>query len=112
MLALSLVAQGVAAALAPSLGRRFGRVAFVVPMAAAVVVLALLAGPFVDALGGVPHRESYAWADGLGLSIDLRLDGFGALMALLIVGIQLLVAAYAYGYFTTPRPDLGRFTAN
>lgn len=112
MLALSLAAQAVAAALAPALGRRYGRVAFVVPMAAAVVVLALLAGPFVDALGGVPHRESYAWAESLGLSIDLRLDGFGALMALLIVGIQLLVAAYAYGYFTTPRPDLGRFTAN
>src|SRR5690606_5826733 len=47
-----------------------------------------------------------------GLAIDLRLDAFGALMALLILGIQLLVVIYAYGYFTSPRPGLGRFVAN
>jgi len=112
VLALTLAVHAMAALAAPPVFRRAGRLAFLLPAAASVASLGLLGAPISAALRGVPQTETYRWVPGLGLSIDLRLDAFSALMALLILGIQLLVVTYASGYFTSPRPEIGRFVAN
>jgi len=111
MLALSLAIFAVTALVAGPAGRRIGRAVFVFPAIASAATLALLAAPIARAVSGTVTTESYAWVPGLGLSIDLRLDAFGALMTLLVVAIQLLVAIYAYGYFAKPKPGIGRFAA-
>ena len=52
--------------------------------------------------------ESTAWIPELGLTVDLRLDGFAALMVALVAGIGVLVFWFAAGYFADATPDLGR----
>ena len=47
----------------------------------------------------------------LGVDLDLRLDGFGALMVLLVSGIGVAVYAYAYRYFSPGAEGLGRLAA-
>ena len=44
---------------------------------------------------GDVDTEHVAWVGPLGLALDLRLDGFAALMVLLVAGIGVLVFAYA-----------------
>jgi multicomponent Na+:H+ antiporter subunit A len=107
---LALIAlHGVLAAAAPRLARRIGVGVFwacaLAPLATLVTVSAI-AGPALDG-GAVVER--FPWAPDLGLSFDLRLDGFGLLMVWLVAGVGVLVFAYAYKYFGTLRPDLGRF---
>ena len=43
-------------------------------------------------------RSSVTWIPELGLDLDLRLDGFAALMVLIVAGIGVLVFAYAARY--------------
>jgi len=57
--------------------------------------------------GGVVDQRTN-WISGLGLTVDLRLDGFSALMVLLIAGIGVLVFWYSAGYFSDDTADLGR----
>ena len=52
--------------------------------------------------------ERHAWMPREGLALDFRLDGFGLLFALMILGIGLLVILYARWYFSE-RDPLGRF---
>ncbi len=111
MLGLSLLLHAVVALGLPWLGRRRGRAAFVATAVAAGTTLVLLAPAMSQALAGDPVAERYPWASQLGLLIELRLDAFSALMVLLVVGIELLVAVYAFGYFDRLRPDLARFAA-
>ena len=44
------------------------------------------------------------WIPQLGVDLDLRLDGFAALMLLLVAGVGVLVIAYAWRYFHHPEP--------
>lgn len=46
----------------------------------------------------VPH-EIWTWVDGLGLHIDLRLDGFAIVMALVVSGLGAVILSYASSYF-------------
>ncbi|MBK5223655.1 MAG: DUF4040 domain-containing protein, partial [Acidimicrobiia bacterium] len=57
--------------------------------------------------GGSPE-QSYIWIGQLGLTLDLRLDGFGATMSLIVTGIGVLVMVYAHRYFGATTPDMGR----
>ena len=49
--------------------------------------------------------QTVTWIPQLGLDIDLRLDGFSALMVLLISGLGVLVCLYAVRYFDHEAPD-------
>ena len=48
------------------------------------------------------------WIPPLGVGFDLRLDGFAALMLVLVAGIGVLVVAYSARYFSAPTPRDGR----
>src|SRR5690606_8435761 len=74
--------------------------------AGGLIATALPAGLFVALLSrwgsvttGEVVTDSIAWAPSLGVAIDLRLDGFSFLFALLITGIGALVTLYAGSYF-------------
>ena len=48
--------------------------------------------------GAAPH-DVWTWVDGLGLRIDLRLDGFAIVMALVVSGLGAVILSYASSYF-------------
>jgi multicomponent Na+:H+ antiporter subunit A len=79
-------------------GRRLGRSAWIV---AGVAPLATLVWSLArrSAITGDGLDESLTWVPQLGLAIDLRADGFSALMILLVSGIGTLVVVYAWHYF-------------
>ena len=91
-----LVAHFVVGALILVIGRRFPRLA----ASAGVVVLAVSFVVFAALAGRDPvAADSWVWVDGLGLSLDLRLDGFAAVMALVVSGLGALILGYAIFYF-------------
>jgi multicomponent Na+:H+ antiporter subunit A len=92
------------------LGRRMGRKVLLVGAVAPTATLAFTAARTAEVLGGEPLVQPIAWAEDLGLSLDLRLDAFALLFWWLISGIGLLVTIYALRYFGERR-DLGRFDA-
>jgi multicomponent Na+:H+ antiporter subunit A len=91
-------------------GRRLGRNVLLVAALGPVATLVWLAARTGDVLHGGAVVESAPWVPGLGLGLDMRLDGLGLLFWWLIAGIGLLVMLYALRYFGR-RDDLGRFTA-
>jgi len=101
------------AALARPAAERLGRGVLVLcalpPLAA--VLLMLNRAPWTRA----PLTETWTWVGPLNLGLDLRLDGFAAVMVALVSGIGVVVFAYAARYFPArPRGDrsgLGRFAA-
>ncbi|MET0146141.1 MAG: hydrogen gas-evolving membrane-bound hydrogenase subunit E [Ilumatobacteraceae bacterium] len=76
-----------------------------VPALATVVWLAAALPTIID--GGV-RTSTTQWIPQLGLDFDLRLDGFAALMLVLVAGVGVLVVAYAARYFTHPTTRNGR----
>jgi multicomponent Na+:H+ antiporter subunit A len=79
--------------------RGLGRGAFAlgaVPMAAS---LGYVVAHRSDVWAGGAVAERTGWVSGLDLAIDLRFDGFGLLMLLVISGIGVAVMAYAASYF-------------
>lgn len=95
----------------PLLAARAGRGPAAWAAAAVMAMPLLLLLPlFPEALAGNTVIASHAWLPQYGLNLSLRLDGFGMLFALLILGIGLLIVLYAYYYL--PEDDgLGRFYA-
>jgi multicomponent Na+:H+ antiporter subunit A len=91
-----------------ALGERLGRRASYVALVAPVVTLVWLATKLPDVLDGTIVEETFTWVPQLGLDVDLRLDGFSALMVLIVSGIGVLVFVYALRYFPTRRDGLGR----
>lgn len=59
-------------------------------------------------LRGEVLTESYTWLPALGLNVNFMLDGLGFLFALLILGIGLLIIAYARFYLSKSDP-MGNF---
>lgn len=93
--------------LAPRLGTRVFHVAAL----PAVATLAWTAWAFGHLDGdGTEVTQSITWVEQLGLTIDLRFDGFSGLMLCLIAGIGTLVFVYARSYFHEG-PKLGRTAA-
>ncbi len=87
---------------------RVGRISILLaglPPLATVVWLATRL-PAVDE--GDVFTEHVDWIPELGVNLDLRLDGFAALMVLLVAGIGVLVVAYAGPYFGTIPPTTVR----
>ena len=111
MLALLLLSHLLAACVAPPVGRRLGRRVFLVCGLAPLLAVTWTAAQLPALLAGEVLSAAYPWAAGLGLTVDLRLDGFTAAMVALVSGIGVLVFVYAYAYFDTPRSDLGRFAS-
>ena len=91
-----------------ALGDRLGRRAFGWAVAAPALTLVWLATQLGDVLDGETVEQSFTWIEQLGLVFDLRLDALSAVMVLLVSGIGLLVCIFAVGYFTNPKPGIGR----
>jgi len=100
--------HAILAAVAPLAARRMGRAVLLLCALApaATVVAAVVAA--AGGAAGQPVRESFGWAPAIGLTVDLRLDGFALLMVALVSGIGVLVFGYAAAYFPQ-RHDIGRF---
>jgi multicomponent K+:H+ antiporter subunit A len=109
-MSLSLIAAlPFLGALLPGLAIRAGRTAAALAagsatLAAFVLLLSLAPG----VLAGTPVEWRAEWMPALGLTLSFRLDGLSLLFAGLILGIGLLIIAYARGYLAKEDPA-GRF---
>ncbi len=103
MLAL-VVAHAIAAVALVPLSRRYRAKAF---LPAALLPLATLVWASVT-LAGLPpggsETQTWTWVSGLDLDLTFRVDGFAALMAIIIGGVGLLVCLYAAWYFAGEGP--------
>lgn len=100
--------HGVAGVVGYALGPRLGRSVLLVaavPMAVTFVFLLANSRGIVD---GDPVTASVTWVPQLDLAIDLRLDGLGLVMALLIAGVGTLVCLYGLRYFGPSTAGMGR----
>jgi multicomponent Na+:H+ antiporter subunit A len=103
-----LALHGVVGLLLFPTSRNLGRRGFLIAAAAPTATLVWLATRLGGVLDGRATSQSFGWVPDLGIGIDLRLDGFAALMTLLISGIGLAVAIYSASYFKPDAPGLGR----
>lgn len=103
-----LLAHAIAAALAPVLVYRWGRLAFyplaLVPALSLIwVVLNWPSGGHAAAGSDVAGRADpvvhIPWVTELSMNIDLRFDTLAAIMSVLVLGIGALVLFYCAGYF-------------
>ncbi len=76
----------------------------VVSLAATAIVASL----YPQVAAGEVLRMTLPWAPTLGLSFDLRMDGFAWLFALLVTGMGTLVVVYAR-YYMSPSDPVPRF---
>jgi len=104
LLLLHLVVGGLAILFGEQLGRRATRLVIIAPLA----TLAWLGTQIELVAGGGAVAQKLRWVPELGLTMDMRLDGFGALMVLLVSGIGVAVLLYAGSYFPEHQRDLGR----
>src|SRR5690349_13735885 len=104
VIALLLVHLVVGVLLIAVAGRAATRPGLVFAAAAlpSALTFAWLLAAYPDILDGGVRTASVAWIPELGVDLDLRLDGFAALMLLLVAGIGVLVVAYAWRYFSHP----------
>jgi len=89
-------------------GSRLGRAAFLVGALPPAVSVILVYWRLGDITAGRVVADRATWVVGLGLSLDLRLDGLAATMTLIVAGVGVLVMVYAASYFPAGSPDLGR----
>ena len=89
-------------------GARLGRRAFLVGSMAPAVAAVFVAVQLPGISEGVPVTEHAGWVAGLGLSVDLRLDGLAATMSLIVAVVGVGVFVYASRYFAADARDLGR----
>jgi len=89
-------------------GGRLRHRAFLVAATAPAVTLAWVATRLGRVVDGRTPTSSVPWVGGLDLSLDLRLDGLGATMVLVVAGIGLLVLLYSAAYFEHHGHDLAR----
>lgn len=95
MLAI-LFAHAVAAALAPLLVHRWGRLAFY-PLA--LVPLGSLSWVLLNWPDDHDYRVRISWVPELSMNIALRFDALAAMMSVLVLGIGALVLIYCADYF-------------
>ncbi len=107
MLAL-LALHAVLGTGAVAFGSRLGRRALAVGVIGPVVALVWLAAQLGRLLDGGSVDEHVSWVPGLGIALDLRLDGFAAVMVLLVSGVGVAVFAYAARYLPATGEALGR----
>lgn len=95
MLAI-LLAHAAAAALAPLLVRRYGRLAFY-PLA--LVPLGSLSWVVLNWPSNTDHTLQFNWVPELSMNIALRFDPLAAILSALVLGIGALVLVYCADYF-------------
>jgi len=106
---IALVAAHVLVGLALAAGGRgLGRRGFGVAAAVPAVGFLWTALQTSDVFAGRVPEEQISWVPRLGLSLDLRLDGFSLLFVLIVTGIGTLVLLYAGRYFSPDRAELER----
>jgi multicomponent Na+:H+ antiporter subunit A len=105
---LLLALHAAIAVVAPTAGARLGRKVFWLCAIAPAATFAWVMAQWSGVVAGTAVDQPLSWVPGLGLSLDLRLDGFSLLMAGLISGVGVLVMVYSRYYFSE-RPGLGRF---
>ena len=89
-------------------GDRLGRRGFAVAAVAPLITLIWLATQYAGVVDdGDPVTQDISWVPQLGLSFDLRLDGFGFVMVGIVSGIGLLVCAYSLSYFGAGKEGVG-----
>ena len=91
-----------------ALGRRIGRVAFLVAAVAPVVSVLWVCSKLGYVIDGRVVTEHASWVPDLGLSLDFRLDAMAATMTLIVSGIGVLTLLYSRQYFAADTPDLAR----
>jgi len=96
---------GVAAMIA---GRRLGHRVFLVAAVAPLLSVVWAATKVGEVRSGGAVSETIRWVPELGITIDLRLDGFALLMLALVSGVGVLVFVYAYRYFDHGVESAGR----
>ena len=90
------------------IGARAFYLAALLPVAA--FVQAAVATPVV--LSGATPFESYAWIPALGISLSMRMDTLGWVMALVVTGVGALVMLYCRWYFRGRKNEgVGQFSA-
>ena len=89
-------------------GERLGRSSLLVATIAPVVSALWVCLRMPDVVAGRVVSEHLSWVGGLGLAVDLRLDGMAATMTLIVSGIGVLILVYAHSYFDADTADLGR----
>lgn len=97
---LVLVAHLVIGIAAMLFGSRAGRRIFLVAAVAPLATVVWASTRIAVVRNGETVRETIRWVPELGITVDLRLDGFALLMLALVSGVGLLVFAYAYWYFS------------
>src|SRR3954451_2150071 len=107
MILLLAVVAAVGFALVAT-GAPLGRRAFLVAAAALALVGVWVTTQLGRVVDGRPPTAHARWVDGLGLTIDLRLDGAAAIMTLVVTVVGVAVLVYATRYFSRDAPDLGR----
>jgi multicomponent Na+:H+ antiporter subunit A len=85
---------------------RAGRWLWAAAVAAPAVAVGWLVWHLPELLDGVVLNERVEWVPGLDLAVDLRVDGFAALMVAVVAVIGVGVFAYAHWYFDAPVPRL------
>lgn len=112
MIPLLVLAHVLAGSVVLLLGRRLGQHVFTVALVPLATSLVAIATEMSSVLDGAAPSTRAVWVEGLDLTASFRLDGFAALMALLVTGIGLAVLLYARAYFADdPSPArVVRFT--
>lgn len=103
-ISLLVVFAGALAAPAVCRDHRSNRLLVVPPL----IAFGLLAYSWWVTAGTEAMNVSWEWFPAFGVTLDFRLDGLSAVMALLVSGIGVLVALYSVGYMKG-HPQFGRF---
>ncbi|RUO76566.1 monovalent cation/H+ antiporter subunit A [Idiomarina tyrosinivorans] len=75
-----------------------------------IVGLAIMGGYVGQTISGVIPQQSIAWLSHIGLNLAFRLDGLSLLFVSLILGIGVLIIAYAH-YYLSEQDNDSRFYA-
>jgi multicomponent Na+:H+ antiporter subunit A len=105
-----LALYAVVAILLIACGDGLARRAFIVGAIPALATVAWLALRLDDVVDGRVLRSNVSWVGALDLALDLRLDGFGATMTLIVGSVGFLVFLYAARYFGPDTPNIGRLS--
>jgi multicomponent Na+:H+ antiporter subunit A len=105
---VSLAAFAVVGVVLLACGGRLGRRAFLVGAIVPAATAVWVAGHVGEVVRGEPVVERVRWVGGLDLAVVLRLDGVAAIMSLVVTVVGVAVLGYAYRYFASDAPDLGR----
>ncbi|MCB0970614.1 MAG: hypothetical protein KDA97_03705, partial [Acidimicrobiales bacterium] len=102
-----MIQVGIGLALVAS-GERLRRWSFALAGATTLAIFGWAVARSSGILDGNPVVEHRSWVPEIGLSVDLRVDGFSLLMVLLVAGIGTLIQLYASQYFSASREGIAR----